>query len=255
MKRPSIAASLAVLLLLPLRGFAQLPEFLTPVLGSEEAEARAINEYFLNKNTYFAKQYRIVIVNTSLLEDVETFKISLFDDVSVTVSVSKLRVHPEGRSILWTGRIIEPAISLEDLIDGGLSHEDAVSLIPNLDEVSIVAGEISFDDATGTKYYSHYPKFKKYKKSDTQRSANKTALLYDVGFVLSGFHLSSEYELHPLESDKQYHVLIEVDQEKHFTIGPLHDPNDPEQSRRRQAYQDFLDSIGPDPRSPDRYKE
>lgn len=77
--------------------------------------------------------------------------------------------------------------------------------------------------------------------------------------MIEGIVLPKTYELLPLASDPQHHVLIEVDRDKLFTKPIERDDTSyietPENSAKRQQYRDFLDSLGPDPRPSDIHKE
>lgn len=236
--------------------FGELPEFLVAVTGSDEAIAQAKNDYFLKKNTYFARRYRIVQVNVGLLESVERFRISLFDDESITVEVARLKIMHDGLSIRWKGRITEPTLSVENLITGGITPEDAKIAHSAIVGLRIVAAEVSYDEATGRKYSYYFPKFESFRYSNSRNTSGGNAsepeksALYDVIFTIEAL-LPYQYWLRPLETDPRYHVLIEIDPNKEFSIGPLDDPENPEQGAKRRQYRDFIRSLGPDPRPSD----
>ena len=244
-----LAASLSLFLS---HALADAPEFLIPVTGSDEAIARVNNPYFLKKETYFAKQYRIVKVNTDLLLNADQIKIPLFDDLSVTLQVSKVNVHVNGFTIGWTGRFIEPSVSVDDLVAGGLSPKRAEALFQHVNSLSISAAQISFDETTRLKYPHYFPRFEKFLNSTRKFSSDGKSAVYEVGFLIEGIVLPKTYELIPLFSDPQYHVLIEVDRNKLF-VKPFEDDDTsytetPENIAKRQQYRDFLDALGPDPR-------
>lgn len=228
---------------------AELSEFLIPVTGSDEAIAQAKNDYFLKKSTYFAKRHRIVGVNTELLESAGQFKISLFDDISVVVEVTGLRIRPDGLSIGWSGRIIEPEITVHELIADGISPKEAKFLKPHMEKISITAAQVSYDEATGTKYQYFFPDFELYRVPSSEKSGGyDRSALYDVVATIQNIRLPHQYELRPLETDPQYHLLIEIDPEKTFSKGPMEDAENPEQAARRREYRDFKRTLGPDPR-------
>jgi len=73
---------------------------------------------------------------------------------------------------------------------------------------------------------------------------------------MSHSKLPGTYELRSLASDPRYHVLIEHDPEKSF-VTPVEKPasnyqssflDSAENAAKRHRYQEFLDSLGPDPR-------
>lgn len=242
---------------------ADAPEFLVPVTDSEEALARINNDYFLQKETYFAKQYRIVKVNTDLLLNADQIKISLFDDLAVTLQVSSVDVQTDGATINWKGRFIEPSISVDDLVAGGTSRGEAEVVAPHMNSIKIFAAQISFDETTRLKYQHSFARFEKYRISTQKFSADGKSAVYEVGFSIESIVLPNTYELVPLASDPQFHVLFELDLDKTFTK-PIErpDPNvvgsyieTPENAAKHQQYRDFLNSLGPDPRPSDIHKE
>ena len=255
-----LAASLSLSLS---HALAEAPECLNPVTDSDAAIVQAYNQYFLKKETYFARQYRIVKVNTDLLLNADQIKISLFDDLSATLQVSSVDVHPDGLSISWTGRFIEPSVSIDDLLASGVSRKEAEVVLPHLNSLSISAGRISFDEKARLKYPFYFPRFEKFRNSSRKFSPDGKSAVYDVVFLIQGIVLPEIYELRPLASDPQHHVLIQLDPNKVFTI-PIErpDPNavdsyaeTPENGAKRQQYRDFLNSLGPDPRPSDISKE
>lgn len=147
-----LAASLSLFLS---HALADAPEFLIPVTGSEEAMSRVNNPYFLKKETYFAKQYRIVKVNTELLLNADQIKISLFDDLSATLQVTitiSVDVQSDGLSINWKGHFIEPTapVSVDDLVAEGanqLRRDETIKvfiLLSSLQEISKIDSKVFY---------------------------------------------------------------------------------------------------------------
>lgn len=255
---------IALLSLFSSHAFAEPQELLVPVTDSEGAIAEASNEYFLKKETYFAKQYRIVKVNTDVLVNAEQIRISLFDGLSVTLEVSSVDVHPEGFEILWRGRFIEPSgVSIDELVAGGMSRKGAEKVASQLNSLTIGAAQVSYDENARLKYGHHFPRFSEFRSASRRFSLDGQSPIYEVGFYIHRVVLPKVYELRPLASDPQYHVLIELDPDKIYAI-PIErpDPNDPagfvetpENKAKRQRHLDFLNSLGPDPRPPDFHTE
>jgi len=233
--------------------FAEPPELLASVPDDVRAIVEAANPYFLAKETYFAKQYRIVTVNALLLLTAEKFKISLFDDQSIVLEVDSVDVHPKGLTIAWNGHFVEPTVSVADLGAAELSLEEAKALLPELHRVGIFAAQVSFDETSRIKYQHDFARFKEF-------HARGEPALYDVVFLLQTVVLPKAYELRPLASAPQYHVLLEWDPEKAFSIPTESDPDftaseSNENRVKRERYRDFLDSLGPDPRPANIHEE
>jgi hypothetical protein len=240
--------------ILPLPSLAEPPELLVPITDSERTIVEANNPYFLPAETYFAKQYRIVRVDTELLLNAKQIRITLFDGQSVTLETVDVEAGSKALDIAWEGRYLEPYyISVDELVAGGMDRKAAESVLPDLNRVRIFVSQVSFDESTRVKYSHLFPRFQRFRTSG--------APLYDVTFVLQRF---GGIELRSLASDPEHHVLIEYDPEKVFPLPsePL-EPGDaraalfenPENLRKGQQYRDFLESLGPDPRSPDFHKE
>ena len=239
---------------LPLPSFAESAELLVPITDSERAIVEANSPYFLPQETYFAKQYRIVRVNTELLLNAKQIQITLFDGQSVTLEAVDVEADSKVLDIAWEGRYLEPHyISVDELVAGDMDRKAAENVLPDLNRLRIFASQVSFDESTRLTYSHLFPKFQKFRTSGPP--------LYGVTFVLQRF---GGIELRSLASDPEHHVLIEYDPEKVFPLpsDPL-EPGDaraalfenPENLRKRQQYRDFLESLGPDPRSPDFHKE
>lgn len=255
MRLLNIASVLAFLLISP-QAFAGSINLLEPVDESELAQARAASDYFIRKETYFAKQYRIVKVNVDLLLNSPEIQIALFDGQSVRLRVTSVNVHPSHSSIGWTGHFVDPEITMDELLKAGLPDEDANFLAPAANSQVIAAGEISYNADTRRKYSWYDPRFAKHVSATRAYSHDGRSRVYDVGFFMNHSKLSSVFELRPIASDPQYHVLIELDPEKIFAT-PIETPppgyessfiDSVDNAAKRYRYREFLDSLGPDPR-------
>ena len=248
MKSYVLAVLTIVSSLVPFDSFAELPELLTPVTGSEEAIVTSENDYFLKKHLYFAKRHRIVRVDLDLLESVEQFTISLFDDVSLAVEVTELDVDRDKLVIRWKGRVINPKYSFDDLNRRLQNPEDAKSLHDGLFGLSISAGQFDYDEVSGANLPSH-PR-RSYLGRDRRifDARINMSKFYGVSAEFSGPTLRDNYILKTLEMGGAYHILIEVDPTKTISPGPFDDPDDPEMGVKRRQYEEFLQSLGEDPR-------
>lgn len=233
--------------------FAEPPDLLVPVSDAARPIVEANNPYFLAKETYFAKQYRIVTVNTQLLQTAETIKVTLFDDRAIVLEVDGVDVHPKGLTIAWNGHFVEPTLSVVDLGATELSPDEAKALLQDLQTVGIFASEVSFDERFRTKYQHNFARFEEFRNRD------KPAL-YEVVFLFQSAVLPKVYELRPLASDPQHHVLIEWDPDRTFwtpaDVDPEATASEPAETKaKRERYLDFLQSLGPDPRSANIHEE
>jgi hypothetical protein len=233
--------------------FAEPPELLVPIEDAERAIVEANNPYFLPKETYVAKRYRIVTVNTELLLNARQIKITPFDGRSVTLETVEVEADPKALDIAWEGRYLEPRVSVDELVAGGMDRKTAENLLPDLNRLRIFASQVSFDESTRLKYSHLVPRFQKFRVSGTP--------LYNVTFQLPHPRLPETYHLVSLASDPRHHVLIEPDPGK-ICAKPT-EPGGrnaayfetPENLRKCQQYREFLHSLGPDPRPPDMHKQ
>jgi len=236
MKTDKLAILLTALILVPTGAFAELQEFLIPVDPLEEATQRNKSNRFLQEHGYFASRYRIVRVNTSLLESEEQFTISFFDDVSLTVQVQERDVHPQGYRLSWSGKVVDPPISPKFLEDQGNTPEQAKFMHASMFGITISAIKYDYDEANDQSFPSY--------TRDSNERASRSSTFYGVGAFFAVSSLPAHYSLRALKNDKRYHVLFEIDQDKIFSPGPIIDLENPELGRRRQQHKDFMDALG-----------
>jgi hypothetical protein len=236
-----LAALIVATSLVPSDCFAQVPELLIEVTGSEEATVRAENEYFLKKHLYFAKRHRIVRINDAALESQEAIRISTFDRESLIVAVTKREVDRNGFTTGWEGEIAEPPFSAKELMDQVPTLEEAKLLHSSMFTVVISTARYAYDELTGAITPTRADE-------DPENASPRSSSFYGLHANISIPTLSGQYRLRSLEMDPRYHILIEDDQAKLFPPGPLYDDEHPELGVRRRQYAEFLRSLGEDPR-------
>jgi hypothetical protein len=253
----------ATLLADPPLGVDVRSELIASISEADERTVESANDYFLKKETYFARRYRIVKVDTDLLLSAAQFTISLFDELSVSVRMRSVDVDAQLFTVSWQGEFIEPRISVDDLVATGIEEGDAKLLEPHVNGLRISAAQVSFDETARIAYPYYFPRFEKFRNTNREVSPSGQPALYHVGFVIQGAILPAAYELRPLLSDSQHHVLIELDPSKLFTEPIEPDlatagseyQESPENMTKRQRYEDFLESLGPDPRPADFHQD
>jgi hypothetical protein len=251
-----ISRILLLLLFAPPLCFAQAPELLIPVTGSEAATILAKNHYFVSKHLYVAKRHRLVRVNTDALLKSEKIRISLFDDLALTFEVTKLEVSP-ARTINWRGRLADPPVSPKDLMVTGSGFK-------TLEEAESYHHEI-FGISISAELYRYFPKSDLYTVygPENNPSGNRNPRCIPITAPPDSPHPpvygartkiyipyvgEERFRLKPLELTPNYHLLIQVDSTKTAGPGPLVDPTNPIMAARRQEYRTFLQALGPDPR-------
>lgn len=252
MKSVFLISLLLGLWLISVDSYAQPRELISAVKGTQLADIRSRNNYFLQKHTYFAKRHRIVEVNGELLESDEKFVIPLFGNDSLIVQVLRRDTDDNGSILYWSGTVIEPVIPASDLVSQGMSPEQAELAHANLFGISISAVRFKHEDVTGESYRVSAPSVHAGRpESDVNQSGPDSNVYYEVATEFIAAKLGVEYRLASLEMDRRYHVLVEVDDAKRVTEGPFDDPEYPEEGRKRRQYKEFVDSLGPDPRKPE----
>ena len=230
---------------------AQVQELLMPVTGTDVAEARTKNVYFLKKHLYSARRHRIVRVNVDVLQSREPFEISLFNNKSITVEPINVEVQGEGAIILWFGKIANPPLSIDEMMSEMGSQKEAQLTHDALYGVTIAAARYEHDeefDANFTYYTKKENPHQRTRLNDSEPAADR--LFYGLSANLKASGIGGRFQLRPLEMGGDFHVLYEIDHSKIVDPGPLDDPENPEMAQKRRDWQEFADSLGPDPRIP-----
>lgn len=217
---------------------------------NEDQTERAIsdNEYFVKRNTFDAKRFKIVRVRHELLIGADQFQIDFFDELSVRIAVRKVDSYYDARTIRLTGTVVQPAISVEDLIRFGLEPDEAKDVQSGLIDVEIYASDIYFDETTRTKFEHDQAEFKNARQPTRQipRDVNAT---FDVSTDPANPFVRERYVLRPFPGEKDLHLLTEVDFSKHYKRAEPGETESPENREKRNNFEEYLDSIGPDPRA------
>ena len=230
-------------------------DVLITVTGSDAAKVDVDSEYFLKKHRYFAKRHRLVRFNGGLLESNEEFVIPLFDDESITVAVTSLEISGGGSTILWSGRVTEPSIPIDDLIAQGMTPNQAKSAHSSLFRISFAAIRYEYDEVTRTSKRVGASNNARPVDGSTEGLRVDKTIYYQVDTQFLAAKLGAEFRLIPLEMSPKYHILIEVDENKRISEGPFDDPENPAEGLKRRQYRDYMESLGPDPRSADDLRE
>ena len=162
-----------------------------------------------------------------------------------TAAVTGLKVDGDGADISWAGEISDP-LRAEDLVNQGLTPEQARATRSNLFRLDISAIRYVYDETTGTsRRFDVAPK----------NLRSSVATYYEAEAEFFSPRLNTEYKIRALEMDPRYHVLIEIDQGKMIRPGPFDDPDSPEMGVKRRQYVEFINALGEDPRDAARRQE
>ena len=131
---------------------------LEPLSAVEEADARSQNVYFLPKETFSAKQYRLVKVNMELLETDGELVIPLFDGEKLVAKSIEIEVNRESGYLVWHGERNQDAnqpsweVFEKAVVDHGLSSEVAKMMFNSDVERRRIRINVNYheqDEATG----------------------------------------------------------------------------------------------------------
>ena len=248
MKLSHLGILILVTTAIPLTNVAFADEFLVPISSDEEQTLAQRNDYFLKKHGYIAKRQQIVRVDAGLLTEADSFRITFFEDAAITVRVKDVDIVHEGKAIRWTGEIIDPDLSAARLIDDGVDSDEAKVAAAELSKISIGAYQVALDQNQRRKYQIRSNRF-----DDIVKRRVAGSIDYDVSETFGVYfdelnpNRYSRFRLIPFDQEPGYHLLIEVDRDKIVPARPHSGIEDAENARKRIEYQQFLDSLGPDP--------
>lgn len=240
-----VVVSLSLLLTYSVAASEQL---LTAVTKPEEVTIRSANTYFVDSNTYWSRQHRIVRVNEHLLFDGAGIQIDLFDGVSLTVAPTSIHKRNDGKTVVWRGEISDPSISLESLTAMGMSEQDAASLQSHLREIRIVASWTRFDEKSRekTRFFEHGEQLLGEKADSTIANWDVSAS-FDVWIDPTDPKSIKSYILRPFKQETGIHLLFELDPESMYVADDEYTLADPDNAARKEQHESFLRSLGEDP--------
>lgn len=255
MNRKFVTVLSAVFALVPLTIHAQDYELLTPLTESEEADARAKNDYYIRKFTYAAKRYRLVKVNSDVLMSKGPISIRLFDDVSLNAEAKSVDIDKRTGAITWIGRLAQPGFRSEDLLDQLHTVEAADLVFEALTRVEIYTFLHEVDKASGANLeilIDPRELLAPAKINRFENAKNDSNQFYGVSATLIPQTTPGRYELTILGMGGPYHILYEIDESKLIipdnVDGPINVTDDPERARKMREYEAFRESLGEDPR-------
>ena len=252
MKRQLRHLLLAVLLFSPGAAFSQQkepPELLIVVDQSAIATIQQENDYFIRSRLFFAKRHRIVRVNKTVLESDEPFTISLFPDTRITVARDSIRIQPDSL-IHWKGKITSPSVPLSTFVNRrmpGMPEEEAIAVWEAIVGLSITGVAYDRDISTNQSYPSKSVRNAQgFIRPDGPSLIEKSAF---YAFATTNISLPSNggtYQIRALPASPEFHTVIEVDKSREFSV---ESSTDPENEKRRDAYNSYMKSLGEDPRT------
>ena len=230
--------------------FGQTNLLLQDIQDSERATLRQINDYFLKVHLYDALNYRIVRVNMDALRSGEAIDIPLFNGRSVSIEPISTQVRNEGAMLIWNGRISNPSISVQELASQVGSFDQASAIHDSLFRVKFIAAQYETDQGSQLNIpYVAARRTGEQKPTGPKKVGGTSAQpFYGVTGSFRNQDSSSEYRIFPLEMGGPYHLLVELDQSKIVSPGPLNDADHPEMSQKRREREEYMRSLGDDPR-------
>ena len=227
---------------------ADAEELIVPLSDSEYIAAADINDYFLRKHLYSAKQHRIVRVDFDVLFSEKPLQITFFPEETIEVVPTGIERRGEGSIIRWKGELQDSTGVLERQASQISAPEAREAFRALSSKVRITAAKFEHDKASRANF-PYYADGELSKVTlESERSQN--TIYYGVRTRVMYPGSSREFVLMPLEMGGPYHLIYELDRSK---IPRISDRDavtelDPETAAKIQARQDFMRTLGEDPR-------
>lgn len=246
---------------------ADQPELLKGTSAQVENRLRLENDYFVKKNGYTSKRSRMIQFDTSvLLGDAAEIDISFFDDVRVIVRRIDLDVDENGLNFHWTGVRADAPFTLQKFKSSNprLADDVAERIYDQQFGISIRGSKFVFVDdpaessaVTGYKINMQNGRLERNDQLLAEELRTGT-VVYDVRLDLRYFDFSNssprsaqprtmDFKVRSLPADRRYSVVYELDPNKRVPISEVGIPLTPEMQAKRDQYDEFLRSLGPDP--------
>lgn len=222
------------------------------------------NKSTIAKYAHQSKRLRLVTINTNLLlGDDASLTISPFPDVSLQLERYAIEYPRGDQSFRWSGRFVNPVVSAEEFArqQRGLntSEERIERMYSRLFELQIHGAKYFRDPASGeVREISAVRVDEQSGKYDLSRITAKNAAnestFYEVIFDIrltapigtvgpDGTPFVAIYSVRSLPSDRQYHVVLEVDPNMAVPIGEFDRAAYPDASRRLDEYRRLEESL------------
>ena len=204
---------------------------LEPLSAAEEVDARLQNGYFLPKETFTAKQYRLVKVNMELLETDGELVIPLFDGDEMTVNSTEIKINEVSGYLEWhgerEGHPDQPSWEIfeKDLADQGVNSEQAKVIYNSViqhTEVRIVMSYYERDEETGANLnpvHGILDAMSPCKVDRFSRYSSDPNYVRGASASLKSLDNERSYRLEMMGMGGPYHVLYEIDSARVMTPG------------------------------------
>lgn len=230
--------------------FAQSPIFL-PVDDEKAKEVSEYNKYFLMRQLYFSKRYRIVEVDAELLKSSKNITLNFFEDINIPLN--REAIKKGSGSLTWLGQmqfgedegVVIPPESESSLKEVGLTPE---KLLSHLRRVTFYVNDYDVNNKTG----EAVPSAISPKGATSERPLHSSELPDFTRNSFSSVYGGANYlptrqnfMVMPLQYSPKYHVVYELDNEKIF---PTNIDSDgyvptPENKRKQDAHTEFFGSV------------
>ena len=237
----------ALLMILPSAADSQqseLSELLIPVDRSVIATISQENDYFIKPRLYFAKRHRFVRLNEAVLRSDEPFTISLFPDTKLTVTRDSVRIRPE-KSIYWKGKITNPDFPLNTFANSGMPEDEAIIVWETIVGLSIMGVAYDRDIASNQAYPANSERNAQGFKRPNDPTRITKAAFYSFAVNITLPSSGSSFQIRALEATPELHIVYEAEKSREFAVGGSAHP---ENERRRKEYDDYMKTLGENPR-------
>ena len=260
-----IAQTLCLTLaILSLPVLAQERVLLDPLSKTEEAVARAMNDYFIRKYTFSAKRYRLVRVDFALLDSQEPITIPLFNGEKIVVDFDRLDIDHVSGGYIWRGQMVQDKVTPESIRDYVANEEVVRMIFESMTGVAILVDLLERDKESGANLNRVYSFAEAMMPTDEkpdrygQRYSSPENVLGAAATLQTIGNPNTEYRLRMLGMGGPYHILWEVDPLKvviptsseEVAVGNERGIGEEEQKRREKLireHNEFFETLGTNP--------
>ena len=221
------------------------PNLIVEISDAELQQVEARNRDYLARNAYWSKDYRVVRIDHKILRSTETVAIKLSDDLVLHAKTAMLEIGQNGVDFSWTGELEELGVPLQLLNSAGVPEDFVQVIVDRFNFVKVSVTQVGFFPSESRVVQPFHPDFEASSKSsivgDPYVSIHATIDLYldppDPNSI-------ETFRIRPIPRETDYYLIAQIDPEKRFSVDESGNAPNEEMQRRKEAYEEFLTTIG-----------
>lgn len=247
-RQPIIDVSVIAILALSLFCFssANAQQAIQPISIDKDRVMRRSNDYYIRLHGFNAKKQRLVHFDTDLIRSGGRFQLQLFD-LEMDVETISVKESEAGNTIHWTGKLSNSTVSVEDFMAEFPSQKLAELVFDAVFAVKIRLSLYEIDAPTGAIFPVNQGGSGLSVAEFRAENLGRANLFFGASATIKDVQSGRTFRLSPLEMGSGIHLLTEVDLKKQLRSAHGR-VLDPVELKRHEEAQNFLRSLGPDPR-------